>query len=62
MMRRASIHNRAVPVRPTAHVLLGVLMGVLQTTAATCAVPPTDDVADFLTTLLFDGLAPDRTP
>lgn len=56
-------HVRAVPVHATAHVLFGVLMGVLQTTASTCTVLQTDarsacDVADFLTTLLFDGLAP----
>lgn len=52
---------RAVPVGPTAHVLLGVLTRFLHTTVATCAVgPPPDDIAAFLTDLLFDGLCPDH--
>ncbi len=49
---------RAVPVGPTAHVLFGVLMGFLHSTSAPCAAaPPPADAADFLTSLLFDGLA-----
>ena len=38
-------------------VLIGVLMGVLHTTVPPCAADPLPtDTADFLTTLLFDGL------
>ena len=51
---------RPIPARPTAHVLLGVLMGVFHQTGAVCvAGPGPHETADFLTALLFDGLCPE---
>lgn len=50
---------RPLPVVPTAHVLLGVLMGALHQPGAACAaVPDPDETAALLTALLFDGLTP----